>query len=527
MISNLAFGDITLSNVEQQRAQNPETFFLDLDFGDFTHAGVNTNRSALGYSPVYRGINLIAGDVARIPLVVYKYRDDSRGRERATSHPAYSILRQQANRSQTINVMLYSLVADAILHQGGFAWVDYDRRGAPAALIRLDPRDISTPQSLDDPYRLTLKTGRELLLDQSEVVHIRRMTVDGYQGIGLLRAAAESIGLGVAARTFGSRFFANQAAPQFAIELPPGRTMPTHKQDLLREQWDNLHRGLGNSHRPAVLEGGAKLHAITVQPKEAQLLELRKFELVEVANFLGCPPHLLGDDSRTSFASLDAERQTYLDQCLDPWLTAIEHEVRAKLLTSEQSRRETHTIEFMREALVKADLAARTTFYRAALDQGIMSRNEIRSQLNLNAVEGGDTIMVPLNMAPLGSESPAAPEPDEALPVDEDSARLARAAVMRFSKRVAGKLQRLLRDGENVVEYIDGPMLADFQDLAVDMIGPAQRILNSSADWYALAREQALAALETRRDQALKSLATLHVTLTRALTCASSEAAAA
>jgi hypothetical protein len=79
-------------------------------------------------------------------------------------------------------------------------------------------------------------------LDPSLVLHLRGLSYDGIQGYSVLTYARETLGSGIAARDYGSRFFRNSARPSVILEHP--QTMSEEAQRRLKASWDNMHAGL-------------------------------------------------------------------------------------------------------------------------------------------------------------------------------------------------------------------------------------------------------------------------------------------
>ena len=106
----------------------------------------------------------------------------------------------------------------------------------------------------------------------------------------------QAIGLALATEEFGSRFFGNGARPGSVLE---------HPGKLNKEAYDRLkileerHQGLSNAHRVAILEEGMKLHEVGIPPEDAQFLETRKFQTLEIARIYRIPPHMLADLSES------------------------------------------------------------------------------------------------------------------------------------------------------------------------------------------------------------------------------------
>jgi hypothetical protein len=168
-----------------------------------------------------------------------------------------------------------------------------------------------------------------------------------------------------------------------------------------------MHAGLTNAHKSGILEKGITLKAFGTDPESSQLLETRKFTLADVANWLSLPLPKVGYDGKTStYASLEQENQSFLDDTMEPWLVQHEEQCWDKLLTEDEKRTESHTVEFMRLALMRADAAARSTFYHNAIQDGWMNTDEVRARENLNPKANGQgkKYLRPLNMATEGQE---------------------------------------------------------------------------------------------------------------------------
>lgn len=471
------YPDITLDTVEQARnLENPLHWWDDDEaeiFGVGTEAGVSvTEHQTWGYSPAYRGISIISHAIGKLPCITYRNLGDDKGKARDRNHPAYRVLRRRANRLTPINHLFARVTADAILHGNGYARIELDGRAAVKALERLDPRQVDPPRSsAGETYTYNRDHGGPLPIFWDQILHVRFNSSDGLNGLGLLSVAKESLGLGIGARTFGARYFRNASTPATAVMLPHAAT---DKQiTKLRAEFENVHKGLSNAHRVAFVTGGGELKPISVSPAEAMLIDLRGFEVREIANFLNLPPDMLGDDAKTSFASLEMTMQSFLDNSLDPWLAIWEFELNEKLLTGVQKSAESHRIEFLRQALVRADMKTRAEYYNTMLMTGVFTRNEVRLLENKNALDGLDEPLAPMNMGPGDEDADDQAAADEPADDDDQAARtLAQDALVRFAKRAS-----VLVGKNNTARCFE---------LAEEMVQPAYAILGRRFDAYAI-----------------------------------------
>jgi hypothetical protein len=113
--------------------------------------------------------------------------------------------------------------------------------------------------------------------------------------------AKNSIGLAIATEEYRAKFFANGAAPGGVLEHPSTIKDP----QKLKDSWNAVFQGSGNSHRIAVIEEGLKYQPIGISPEQAQFLETRKFQINEIARIFRVPPHMVGDLEKSSFSNSD------------------------------------------------------------------------------------------------------------------------------------------------------------------------------------------------------------------------------
>jgi len=386
---------------------NPDEWLYEAFGAGKSSSGVRINReTALCYSPFWRAVNLISRDVAKLPLYVYKRQ--GRGKERASSHPAYQLLRWKPNSEMTAFVFKQTLTSHVLMLGNGYAFIDRNGSADPVQLLPLSPENTYPVREDGVLMYVTEFTfnGERVMrkLPASDVLHIKGLGFDGLQGYSVILKMREALGLGYGAHQYGVRYFKNNARPGVIIQHP--KTMSQPAASRLRESWNSMHQGIENAHKVAILEEGATVQLFGDNAKDAMMTDVMKFGLVDTANFFHLPVHKVGGEGRTAFASLEQENQSYLDDALDPWLVNWEEEARDKLLREREKEADTHAIEFMRQALIRADMAARGQYYNTAVQAGWMSRDEVRARENDNPMPDGEgeKFFIPLNMKLTGED---------------------------------------------------------------------------------------------------------------------------
>ncbi len=432
----------------ERRGAAEEAALLALLGGARSSAGVAVSEdSSLRNTAVLACVRILSNSVAMLPLPVYR-RLAPRGKERATEHPLYALLNEQANAEMTAFELRRWLVQHVLLYGNGYAEIDWTPGGQVRALWPL----LSAQTRIERvggalQYHYTLPNGRTITLPAWRVLHLRGLTGNGVEGYSVIRALMhEAVGLGLATQEYGARFFGNGARPGIVLEHPGVLSDRAYKR--LQESWASAHEGLTNAHRLRILEEGMRVNTISVPPEEAQFLETRKFQVTEIARAFGVPPHLIGDMERATFSNIEHQYMEFLQFSLGPWLKQIEQTIHAALMR--RAERQEYFVEHVRDAILQADTTTRYQAYALGRQWGWLSVNDIRELENMNPVADGDEYLVPLNMAPAGEDAgqrgadPAAPAWWAPL-VDDASRRLARrhlADVRRAGARASAAAWR-------------------------------------------------------------------------------------
>lgn len=430
--------------------------------------GISKDK-ALAISAIWRGVSLISGYVGKIPLFVYRRTDQ--GKERAPTDPAFRLCRHRAHPFISALAFRETLTGHALLQGGGFAFIVREKNprslyaGRPLELIPLSPSDTYPKREKGVLWYITHIDGKPYKIEWSNVLHIHGFGFDGTSGYSLVKHGATSLGLARGAQEHGRNFFEHGTALSGVLEHPA--VMSPEAIDKLRRQWAELYQGVAKHHKPAILEEGMKWSTLGLSAEDSQLIESMRFSFVDVANWLGCPPHKLGDSNRTSYNSLEQENQAFLDDCLDHWLCVWEEECWEKLLSERQKERDTHFVEFERKAIIRADLKTRALYYKIALgNRPWMIPDEVRDLENTNLL-GGEAAEF---KDPSNNFSPAggAQQPTEGTQANAD--KLLDQAIARMVQRIARALDRCKSDAAR------GRICAE----ALDEHSPHGRVVNDA-----------------------------------------------
>lgn len=262
----------------------------------------------------------------------------------------------------------------------------------PAARVRIKNDGVKLS------YVVRMNDNREVSLQPSEVLHIMGLTLDGFTALSPIAYARESIGLGIAATEYGSRFFSNDATPGFVLVHP--NKLSKEASTRLAETWNAAHQGSSAARKTAVLEEGLKPERIGIPPEDSQFLETRKFQVEEIARIFRIPPHMIAALDRATFSNIEHQGLEFVVHTLRPWLVAWEQEINRKFFPKGD-----YFAEFLVDGLLRGDVASRFSAYATAVTNGWFSPNDVRRLENMNPIDGGDQYFRPLNMTPITESS--------------------------------------------------------------------------------------------------------------------------
>jgi len=387
-----------------------------LGVGQDSNAGVRVSEAtALGVPAFLKGVNLISNSVAKTPLHIYRKSED--GRERATTHPADKLFNGKFNKWQSSLILRQTIQKDALVYGNGYGWIERDEFANPVAIYRLDPVETYPEFKGNQLLYRSSVNNEEIYILPDNVLHIRGVG-DGFRGHAVLHYLADSIGLGIAQQRYSAKFFGNGAVPALGVKMKGRITSEEQKQEFKRS-WNSIHQGPSNAHKIVLLEEDMDVTPISLDPQTSQLLESRKFALIDFANLLGIPASWLGAAVNTSFKSLEHEDRAFLRDGLDYWLCQWEAEIDMKLLTERQQKLHTHYSQYVREALIRMETKDERSVLLSEYHGGLRSWEECRNILNSPTDQDGFYLR-PTNLQPetFEEEPEPAPEPPPE-PVEE------------------------------------------------------------------------------------------------------------
>lgn len=392
-----------------------------------TAAGIPVNEeTAQTYGAFYACVTLISKTIASLPLITYRRLD--RGKEKAVKHPLFRRLRFEPNPEMSAFRYWQTVVGHLLTWGNAYSHkVEGVGRGQLTLWPLLPDRMKVTRAGGSLVYLYRQADGTDKVFSADKIFHIPYFGYDGLVGKSPVALARQSIALGLATQQHGASFFGNGSMPGGVLTHPGQLTKEA--KDALRESWTKLHGGAGNKHRVAVLEEGLSWQSIGISNEDSQFLQTRRFQVEEVARFFGIPLHKIQSMEQSTNNNIEHQNIEFVVDTIRPPAVLIEQEIQRSLIPEEE--KDEIFVEFLVDALLRGDSAARGEFYTKMFNIGAFSQNDVLEKENMNPIEDGDRHYVPLNMVPIDAVDEML-LPEEAPALDDDDEQ--NAAVFPYSE---------------------------------------------------------------------------------------------
>ena len=367
---------------------------------------------ALQLSTVWACIDRRATTVASLPFFAYESNNGQRSLARTSR--LFGLLHDSPNSRMTPFEFWRAMMMNHDLRGNAYARVDRDERTGEALALWPMPADQVEPYVLEDgamAYKYTIGSDISILADSS-VLHLKGLG-NGTVGLAKLEFMRATTSEAAQAQTSASKIFSNGGKPTGVLMLD--KVLTKEQRAGLNERFAEM--ALGSTSRLYVLEANMKYEQLSLSPQDQQLLETRRFAVEEICRWFDVPPVLVHHSNVTTWGSgVEQIIDGFHKFTIRPMLVSIEQATRKRVLTSAQRSR--MSVEFSLDALLRGAAKDRADIYAKHVQNGLMTRNEVRQLENLPAMPGAgaNALTAQSNLLPLdklgsvptgGSNAPA------------------------------------------------------------------------------------------------------------------------
>lgn len=366
----------------------------------------------LEYGALYRSnasvqtvISFLARNIAQLGLHTFRRVSDT-DRVRVTDHPLPKLL-GSPSPGVTRYQLVEGLISDLCIY--GDAYLLKARMGAETFLVRLPPDRISlSGSSWWSAGEYTLVGGRgRVSFPAADIVHVHGYNpIDQRRGLSPLESLRSVLAEEYEAGKYRKDLWRNAARPGGVLTRPAGAPKWSDEAfNRFKSSWAS-YAGNGTSvGGTPILEDGMEFAPLSITPESAQYIEARKLTMVEVANAYHVPPTMVGLMEGATFSNITEQHKMLYQDTLGPIVEMVTEVLEAQLLPDFPDTDGLY-LEFNIQEKLRGSFEEQAAAASTATGRPWMTANEQRARMNLPRIDGGDSLVTPLNVLVGGQASP-------------------------------------------------------------------------------------------------------------------------
>lgn len=382
------------------RGKSAESQWTELN-NLYRFLGIDPNKTgdATSEATYYACLKVLMEAIGKLPLKIQQYTPD-KGIRVAREHPYYRMLNERPNRYMTAS-SFWGLCEQFRDHEGNsYAWID-TRNPKNPQLWHLEPSCVQViyddAKKLSDVadvyYRYTTSSG-SVIFTSEEVIHLKsHYTKDGITGISVREQLSSTLKGNIEAQKFINKTIESGMTAKSVLNYT-GSLNDANVQALVKEvtryaKGEMKDKGVENI---VPMPAGFTLTPLNLKLADSQFLELRQYSALQIASAFGVKPYQVGDYTKSSYASAEAQQLSFLVDTLLFIVKQYEEELTYKLLTDAEVADGYH-IKFNVAVMLRADQQTQINTLSTAVNGWLMTPNEARERLDLPSKEGGDQLI--------------------------------------------------------------------------------------------------------------------------------------
>lgn len=335
------------------------------------YAGMSA-KAAENLSTVLACTTAISTALAYVPALVY--RREGLTRLEHPVHPLSRLVRGGPNAAMTWPDLMEHWIASALLTGNGLIEIERSGNGQLSGLVYIPWQNVAVVELASGRLAYDVSDGkggvRRLL--EGEVLHLRDRTDDGKIGKSRLSRSADTVSGVDLANRHARSFLANGANPAGVIQSDS--LINQEQATRLKEQFNERHAGAGNVGKTLVLDGGLSWKPAQISPEDAELLETRRFGVIEICRLFQVPPPLVQAYENSTFTNAAQAGLWFATFCLAPWARKIEAEFARSLFPTNGP----YELELDLSGFLRGDPETRWNAHKIALETGVLDPDEVR-----------------------------------------------------------------------------------------------------------------------------------------------------
>lgn len=356
------------------------------------------DESVLADATYFACMKVLCESIGKLPLKLLKYNEKN-GVETARKHPLYSLLHDRPNPYMT-STSFWSTVECNRNHYGN-AYVLIQGAGRHMKLWILPSEDVEVwwddakiLADQPDLYYLYSGGGKLYRFGSEEILHFKSSnTLDGIVGVSVQDQLKSTIQGGVKSQNMLNKMYNNGFTAKTVLNYT-GSLNDANVNELVRmvEAYGKGELSNEGIENVIPIPVGFSLNPLNIKLADNQFIETKQYTALQIASAFGIKPYQIGDYTKSSYASAEAQQLSFYVDTLLYIIKQYEDEISYKLLSPHEFNDGYH-FKFNVSVILRADLATQIDTLSKGVAGFIYTPNEARAMLDLEAKEGGDKLL--------------------------------------------------------------------------------------------------------------------------------------
>ena len=356
------------------------------------------DERAISEATYFACMKVLSESIGKLPLKLLRYNDKN-GVETARKHPLYYVLHDRPNPYMTATNFWSTVEYNRNHYGNAYVWIqgagkDMKLWILPSTQVTVYYDDAKILADQPDIYYVYSGGGRMYRFGSEEVLHFKSSnTLDGILGISVQDQLKATIGGGVKSQKMLNKMYSSGFTAKAVLNYT-GSLSDANVQELVKMTEAYAKGELSNEGVENIIPIplGFSLNPLNVKLADNQFVEVRQYTALQIASAFGIKPYQIGDYTKSSYASAEAQQLSFLVDTLLYIIKQYEEEISYKLLTRSEVDSGYH-FKFNVAVILRADLKTQIDSLSTAVNSFLYTPNEARALLDLEAKEGGDRLL--------------------------------------------------------------------------------------------------------------------------------------
>ncbi|MGL5655899.1 MAG: phage portal protein [Fusobacteriaceae bacterium] len=325
---------------------------------------------------------------------------EKKGKEKIIDHRMDVLLNLRPNPYMTATTFWGSVELNKLHYGNSFIYIEADKNGFPKYLwllpseqveIYIDNKGIFGSNNAIWYVWTEPRTCKKYTFDMNEIIHLKtHVCFDGLSGLSVKEILKTQINTGKNSIGFLNKLYRNNMFGSKVIVHYTGE-LKTGQEGKIAEKLERFSKNQGSG-KFIPMPLGMQAQLLDMKLADAQFFENNKISALQLAAAFGIKPNVINDYTKSSYSNSETQQIDFYVNTLQPLFRAYEQEVSYKILNDidiESGCR----LEINEKILFKMDSRTQSDVYGKYLANFVMTPNEVREDLNLPYIEGGDRLI--------------------------------------------------------------------------------------------------------------------------------------